>query len=468
MDSNAPSELLHDSTKPAESETKDFAEHLRSVHFTLGVVCLGLIVIATQPTRPELRTAYDQTRDITEVAGHLSPFRTSLFETDAVTQVDEFKKTQSPAFGRLDLLPNPPKALEINGKRYNVVFNGRNWGFLWVSPPLNTMLEAGVVDGAQLKVSSPKNLADFRLLWDGAADVMAWGGGELSSYACVRKGSSFGGISETWLKWNAVAPSPKYKTLALSLGALHFSDEVAVPQPLRGHLRHAFVSEEGMPQIVIPTVTEIPVAIVDGQALLIRADQGRWHHGNYVRAFEELYAVTHDYERVDLKTIERIVGSELERSKDVFQAFGITFPVETTASWGVLLVLAIQVYFLFHLVEFRRRNMQNVTIAWIGLYRGWGPRLLFVASSCVFPVVVVSYVAPKSGIGRFSPPTAPWLFAGSLIGLSFVVAALSAREYWRIQTTKVPTLALPVSGSGATPPEQCEGEAAKRVENVAE
>src|SRR6266849_2061396 len=174
MDSNAPSELLHDSTKPAESETKDFAEHLRSVHFTLGVVCLGLIVIATQPTRPELRTAYDQTRDITEVAGHLSPFRTSLFETDAVTQVDEFKKTQSPAFGRLDLLPNPPKALEINGKRYNVVFNGRNWGFLWVAPPLNTMLEAGVVDGAQLKVSSPKNLADFRLLWDGAADVMAW------------------------------------------------------------------------------------------------------------------------------------------------------------------------------------------------------------------------------------------------------------------------------------------------------
>jgi len=454
------------SAKPAESDTKDFAEHLRSVHFTLGIVCLGLIVIATQPTRPELRTAYDQARDITEVAGHLSPFRTSLFETDAVTQVDEFKKTQSPAFGSLDSLPNPPKALEINGNRYNVVFNGRNWGFLWVSPPLNTMLEAGVVDGAQLEVSSPKNLADFRLLWDGATDVMAWGGGELSSYACVRKGSSFGGISETWLKWNTIAPSPKYKTLALSLGALHFSDEVAVPQPLRGHLRHAFVSEEGMPQIVIPTVTEIPVAIVDGQALLIRADQGRWHHGYYVRAFEELYAVTHDYESVDLKTIERIVGSELERSKDVFQAFGVTFPVETTASWGVLLVLAVQVYFLFHLVEFRRRNMQNVTIAWIGLYRGWGPRLLFVVSSFLFPLIVVSYVAPKSGLRGYFDWAPSWLSAGALILFSLAVAAISGREYWRIQTTKTDILAAPASeasGPGAAAPEQCDDKAVLRV-----
>ncbi len=49
---------------PGNSDTKDFAEHLRAVHFALGAVCLGLLVIVSQPTRPELSRAYDQARDI--------------------------------------------------------------------------------------------------------------------------------------------------------------------------------------------------------------------------------------------------------------------------------------------------------------------------------------------------------------------------------------------------------------------
>lgn len=414
----------------SESETKDFAEHLRSVHFALGVICLGLIVIATQPTRPELRTAYEQARDIGEVARHIDP---NLIETEAARQAHAPDMMASPALGGVDSLPGAPKALDIDGNRYNVVFTGRNWGFLPSSPP-NPMLKVGEFSGAPLPISSPTDLAGFRVLWDGLNHLVAWGGGNLSSYACFSQGSRLGATTETWHRWRSIPPSAKYKTLQFTLGTFQFTDDVAIPPDIRSHFKHVYAAEGGQPQVLIPAISETPVAIVDGQALLIRAVQGRWRHGPYVRAFEELYAVTQNYETVNLETIERIVGSELERSKDVFQAFGISFPVETTAAWGVMMVVAVQFYFLFHLAEFRHRHMQNVTVAWIGLYRGWGPRLLYVVSSCLVPVAVVAYVAPKSGVARSISWIPPWSIPGLFIILSLAVSIMSAREYYRIQT----------------------------------
>jgi hypothetical protein len=38
-------------------------------------------------------------------------------------------------------------------------------------------------------------------------------------------------------------------------------------------------------------------------------------------------------------------------------------------TWGIFVVLSVQIYFLFHLAEFRKRDMSNVSVAWIGAYR---------------------------------------------------------------------------------------------------
>ena len=109
------------------TETKDFAEHLRSVHFSLAAVCLGLLVIVSQPTRPELRTAYEQAREISQVSLTMDK---DLVENEAIRQVHEPDMKDSPAFGNVDRLQSPPKAIDIAGEKYDVVFDGRNWGFV--------------------------------------------------------------------------------------------------------------------------------------------------------------------------------------------------------------------------------------------------------------------------------------------------------------------------------------------------
>lgn len=415
---------------PSGSDTKDFAEHLRAIHFALAAVCLGLLVIVSQPPRSELTRAYDQARDIAGLNWETDSL-SNLLEADAAAAVDVFKKTSSPASGELDAVAGPPQALEIAGKRYNVTFTGRNWGFLQPSPP-NPMLEVGEFDGAQIQLGHPKNLADFRALWDGIESLTAWGGEDLVHYGCIRNGSTYGGTNEAWYAWKPIAPSPGYEKLSFSLGSFQFDDATAVPTALRGHFRHVFASQDEGPQIFIPTVDEIPVAIIDGQQDLIRTVSGRWKGGAYAYAFEELHSVTSNYEDVDLKAIVRIVGSERDRSKDVFQAFGITFPVDTTAQWGILIVIAVQIHFLFHLREFRTRRMQNVSVAWIGLYSAWPPRFLFLTTACAFPVIVVSYSLSR-GLAQWSNWLEAWVLSGLAIVVSLALAALSAREGWLLR-----------------------------------
>jgi len=132
-----------------------------------------------------------------------------------------------------------------------------------------------------------------------------------------------------------------------------------------------------------------------------------------------------------LDAIQRIVQSELERSKDVFQAFGVTFPIETTGVWGIFIVLSVQVYFLFHLAEFRKKTMSNVSVAWIGLYRSWGPRLLFSLTAFLMPVLVVSYVVPRVHLDLLRLPQ--WSLVTSAILLSSFAAVMAFVEYYKIQ-----------------------------------
>ena len=248
------------------TETKDFAEHLRSVHFSLAAVSLGLLVIVSQPTRPELRTAYEQAREISQVSLTMDK---DLIETDAIRQVHGSDMKESPALGNLDSLQSPPKAIDIGGQKYNVVVDGRNWGFIPLDHS-NSMLDIDPMNGSTLAVKSPKTIADFRTLWDDLTGLTAWGGGSLSQHVAMVSGSTFGGSSEVWKPWKQVDPSPTYKTLHFALGFSKFDDDSAIPSDIKGHFRHVFMSNDATSQLFIPTVTEIPVAIVDGRSLLIR------------------------------------------------------------------------------------------------------------------------------------------------------------------------------------------------------
>lgn len=65
--------------------SKDFVEHLRTVHFKLIALCIGLIILASFPGKTEIQIAYEQASQILEVT---NTWKDTLFETEATEVIN--------------------------------------------------------------------------------------------------------------------------------------------------------------------------------------------------------------------------------------------------------------------------------------------------------------------------------------------------------------------------------------------
>src|ERR1700757_5471546 len=50
-----------------KSDDADFTQHLRTIHFALLAVCLGLVVVASSPGQRDISIAHQQIQTIVEV-----------------------------------------------------------------------------------------------------------------------------------------------------------------------------------------------------------------------------------------------------------------------------------------------------------------------------------------------------------------------------------------------------------------
>ncbi|HEV2731050.1 MAG TPA: hypothetical protein VGV15_13540, partial [Terriglobales bacterium] len=56
-----------------------------------------------------------------------------------------------------------------------------------------------------------------------------------------------------------------------------------------------------------------------------------------------------------LDTVEHVLKNKPNESAESFEAFGIKVPSAVVMRFGILLVIAVQVYFLTHLIELSKR-----------------------------------------------------------------------------------------------------------------
>jgi hypothetical protein len=384
--------------EPSSAVDKDFLEHLRTVHFTLLAACLGLLVVVFSPPKSETEVAHQQIRDIVEITRTWD----SAFLDNAA--VNELKGAKNEFCNPLDGSPTSrlPKAVEINGKRYNTKFHPRAWGFEVVDTTRGQPLGSG--DDGAIEARKPESLADFHKLWDRLKDhQIGWGCGSLTGEAWYEDWSS--GPVHRLINWQAVDASRSYPTVELEYGPFLAEEHSDIAQTLRDKfVRHAFSTLDLKQQRVsLFVATEVPVVLVDGQAILIARYPDRWRHGLFVDAFYELNKITSDYQDISLDGIERIARAEADRSRESLEAFGVKFPVETASRWGLFIIISVQLYFALHLAEYARLGRRETTVAWIGSYPRFTARLVFSISSFILPVLVVAFVAERThfaGSGR--------------------------------------------------------------------
>jgi hypothetical protein len=93
-----------------------------------------------------------------------------------------------------------------------------------------------------------------------------------------------------------------------------------------------------------------------------------------------------------LKDLSDSLDAEMAGNERQFEVFGIKFPIEDLSRWGIVLEIAILLYFCVHLRELSPKMTSadpGLDVAWVGLYSSWLASSLVWMSVLVLPGIAV-------------------------------------------------------------------------------
>src|SRR5712691_6526060 len=210
--------------KPAsEDDKKDFADHLRTVQFTLLIVCLGLVVVTTSPSRRDIVAAHQQILDILEMQRQWDE---GWLYAQAATRVSEARSRSTPK-DKPNFEGPVTKAIHIvvgemakEARDFNVNFSGPSWFLLG---PNEQPYAYWKKDSGWKKIAVPRNITEFRTIWDSLQFVT------VRTFPRLVEGKAWSGErvlgfpeEHTPTTWKEIAPSPKYNEMALDIGLDRF------------------------------------------------------------------------------------------------------------------------------------------------------------------------------------------------------------------------------------------------------
>jgi hypothetical protein len=324
---------------PAVHWSKDFVEHLRSVHFALIAVSIGLILILSRANTPAL----SQIRQIVELKKQWPP-----------EWLGDVVQTKELSLQNCDRRP-PPLALppdpwsmswkhdrlvrgEVEGGKAGST--RRNFVVHFAFPDHN-WLESPIA-GSSLAFEFPTTLSGFRDWW---SQLETTHRAYFPTVLCdVGHAASMFGEPEQ----PAIFLLPEYAS-----GISHNSNEDRIlPLTLESNgeegrfAYRAFDPERGLyyslPVASLKVVNLWQGTLVDGT----REFRGwGWRKGSFERSFAALVSETRGIEAEDLEEVEKILAERLAKNSEEFEAFGMKFPIAQITEWGTLALLGVQLYF---------------------------------------------------------------------------------------------------------------------------
>jgi hypothetical protein len=419
--------------KPKPEQTpahwsKDFVEHLRTVHFTLIALCLGLIVLAFFPSKFDIQVARDEATEIFEAANKwdenfLTTYADESIRADpeALQLNDRFKpvgfpdlsgSVSEPGFTQLmhsvfdDRFWIGSFVVVDKGPKFDMplrialTFKSRYWRAIDVQRP--SELRSPDVSEDQISESfrSPQNLKEFRLLWDWSLrPISVTIPSEPESCRVIFSDKNYSSKCSVTTTSSELWEEMKGGTRNDTIGDAYFSSSQGdtpaefIVKPVA----NAPIKPDFYLKIEVP-VKSVRVLRLDPQRVLLRrfSSWANKYKMPFKEAFRELAAVDEPFETADLESAKNILAADAEREGDSFEAVGMKIPAEIAVQFGALFVLGVQLYMWIHLHEFGNRieRAAGFDVAWIGVYDSHPARFVFLSTLLVLPwttVVILSY-----------------------------------------------------------------------------
>jgi hypothetical protein len=152
--------------------------------------------------------------------------------------------------------------------------------------------------------------------------------------------------------------------------------------------------------------------------------------------FADLRSAATGMESLDLTSLGGELAQEAKKGSDPIEAFGIKLPAEQVSVWGVILVLAGQIYLYLHLRELggrMRPTDPGWDVPWIGVYKSRMARVCLWITLVALPSLAVMTVTLRARAAAVADQSAH----SGQVNDSFVIAATLAAAFIAIATWKI-------------------------------
>jgi hypothetical protein len=394
-------------SSPPSHWTKDFVEHLRTVHFSLVLVATILIVTGLNTDASRLTKALTQLQQIANFEKEWPSTPSRLYEQAVVDAKLDMGWINAVEFDFPKHFYNGPTLdtfMEINEQS---VIEAKPWRFggnRWPSKLSSladfrdfwNMLNKGII---LMLVKGPTKDSPCQALLrvenpDIHALIQTLGGTnfkcriraiELQNTDKNTSDISFNKLMEepgTAFDYQfGETAKPETGTRKIGLWATSQRAISASQDVLKGKNTQKKI------------VAVIELNFVDSkidERVLSRLFFSDWRQGNFDTAFSELNSVSSDIATLDIaKGVERLQAQAASAEKSI-SLLGFNIPITQLAQWGLLVLLSVQLYFWLHLHELTNRiepDAEGWNVAWIGVYRTRVAETVGAISCFILPVI---------------------------------------------------------------------------------
>src|ERR1700739_317836 len=386
--------------------SKDFVEHLRTVHFALLAASVAVIVLASARNESEATKAHEQIKQIVDFAKSWEDpwLEQQVTRPESETDPQVLEKLARTTGGLSVKTPSETAIFQIH-------FQQPNWFVLLKGEQTEDVDSTRRRHDLSTSLEKPKTVAQFQDFWNRlrvGAEVVIPQSTPLSNCLIRRSDERPADYKVSQCSW-------------ITAGSVNLpSEEARAPEITRTGKREREIihqisgdsdseyayylsfHEKNRQRIVV----RIPIAVYsvsfDIQGSIIRRHGSwGWHKGEFSESFEELASITKEYQSINLADAEKVLASEEKRSSASLDAFGIRFPAEQAIKWGAgaILIICIQLYFWVHLFEFKRKLSaadEGWNVAWFGVYGSRPARMILHGSIWIFPLAGVLSVGIRA------------------------------------------------------------------------
>jgi hypothetical protein len=437
--------------------SKDFVEHLRTVHFALIAVSAGLIalILSARTYNPAVAA-----RELAEIRQLQDQWSRRWVGSNTLFDVMSSIKVNIRCRSALRIsIPREPNTRALLG---TVVDRGKKTRtVIAVTLPTATWFTSGnlrdsvaysPISGPELTLF-PKHLSSFREWWD---SLNGNNRSVLIPFTMEAEGMGPPGGTRTLLleeEPNMVLPNSQ--PFALTLAEYSDSDIQAI---LSARVAGIF-------SFKVCSLGKLPIKQDDFTKIF-----PDWRTGNYRAAFYDLDEAAREYGSLSFDQVSTLLAADSSKTQDVLEVFGMKFPAGQITFWGDILILNVQLYFLVYLRRLSgklNRDDSGWDVPWIGMDSSMPSRMMSYASFVILPVVAAVFVGWQGAIRAASDGlerTDRWYWFHLRQGWSWsyavrlevavLVLAIFASAYLALQSWKYRPRVAPESPTPPSAPTQ--------------